>query len=172
MVRLIPPQAESLLEIGGGHGVFSRLAAANGVRRVVAVEPDLRKFGHVEGVSSVAGYDEAIRGTFDVVALMDVLYAIPIDQWDALLTRTHARLGPGGTLLIKEQDPASIKNKWNRAQEWISMRLLRITLANAFDYESREAFTARLERAGFREVTSRRVDFGYPHPHVVYVATK
>jgi 2-polyprenyl-3-methyl-5-hydroxy-6-metoxy-1,4-benzoquinol methylase len=172
VLRAIPRGTNSLLEIGGGHGVFSRLAAARGVRRVVSIEPDLRKMGRVDGVTSVAGYDEAIRGTFDVVAMMDVLYAIPIASWDALLTRIHERLAPGGTLLIKEQDPSSIKNKWNRAQEWLSMKLLRITLANAFDYESRDAFTARLTRLGFRDVTSKRVDFGYPHPHVLYVARK
>lgn len=170
VLRALPPGTRSLLEIGAGHGVFSRLAAANGVPRVVALEPDLRKFGPVEGVTSVAGYDASIRGTFDAVALMDVLYAIPIDQWDALLSRIRDRLRPGGTLLIKEQDPASIKNKWNRAQEWLSMKLLRITLANAFDYEPREAFIARLERLGFRDVTARRVDSGYPHPHLLYVA--
>lgn len=172
VLRAIPPGTASLLEVGGGHGVFSRLAAARGVGTVVSIEPDLRKMGRVEGVTSVAGYDEAIRGTFDVVAMMDVLYAIPIASWDPLLARLSDRLANGGTLLIKEQDPASIKNRWNRAQEWISMKLLRITLANAFDYESRDAFAARLTRLGFRDVTSRRVDFGYPHPHVLYVARK
>jgi hypothetical protein len=169
VLRFLPPDAQSLLEIGAGHGVFSRLS---GLPRVVAVEPDLRKMGPIEGVQLVVGYDEVIRGTFDVVAMMDVLYAIPIASWDALLSRLHERLAPGGTLLIKEQDPSSIKNQWNRAQEWISMRLLRITLANAFDYETREAFAARLTRLGFRDVTFKRVDFGYPHPHVLYIARK
>jgi len=172
VLQAVPENARALLEVGAGHAVFSRLAAARGVRRVVAVEPDLRKLGSVEGVTYVAGYDDVIRGTFDVVVMLDVLYAIPIAEWDPLLSRLRDRLTPGGTLLIKEQDPSSIKNKWNRAQEWISMRLLRITMANAFDYESREAFTARLERLGFRDVTSRRVDFGYPHPHILYLAKK
>jgi len=172
VLRAIPPDARSLLEIGAGHGLFSALAAARGVRRVVGVEPDARKIGRVNGVSYVTGFDDAVRGTFDVVALIDVLYAIPAGAWDDLLARAYARLAPGGTLLIKEQDPASIKNKWNRAQERIQERLLKVTLANAFDYEPREAFAARLAHHGFRDVTSRRVDFGYPHPHVLYVARK
>ncbi|HJQ35525.1 MAG TPA: class I SAM-dependent methyltransferase [Thermoanaerobaculia bacterium] len=169
VLRFVPPDARSLLEVGAGHGVFSRLA---GLPRVVAVEPDLRKMGPVEGVQLIVGYDETVRGQFDVVAMMDVLYAIPMASWDALLSRLHERLAPGGTLLIKEQDPSSIKNRWNRAQEWISMRLLRITMANAFDYESREAFAARLTRLGFRDVSSKRVDFGYPHPHLLFIARK
>jgi hypothetical protein len=172
VLRAIPPETRSLLEIGAGHGLFSRLAAANGVRRVVAVEPDVRKIGRVEGVQYVVGYDPSIRGTFDVVALIDVLYAIPLASWDEVLARAYAHLGTGGTLLIKEQDPASVKNRWNRMQERISERVLRVTLANAFDYEPRDAFTARLQRAGFRDVTSRRIDFGYPHPHVLYIAKR
>ena len=161
-----------MLEIGGGHALFSRLAAARGVPRVVAVEPDTRKLGKVEGVQSVAGFDYAVRGSFDVITIVDVLYAIPLAAWDGLLARAHERLTPGGVLLIKEMDPASIKNRWNAFQEWLSMRLLRITMAETFNYESREVFIERLKRAGFDEVTSRRIDFGYPHPHVLYEARR
>jgi len=162
-----------LLEIGAGHGLFSRLAAARGVSRVVAVEPDLRKLGPVNGVQFVAAFDQAVRGRFDVVAIVDVLYAIPLAGWDDLLSRAYERLTPGGVLLVKEMDPAAtMKNRWNAMQEWLSERLLRITLAHAFNYESREVFEARLKRIGFSEVTSRRIDPGYPHPHVLYAAKK
>jgi hypothetical protein len=176
VVPRIPNGARSLLEIGAGHGVFSRLAADRGVPRVVAVEPDLRKalFGRrVDRVSFVAGFDDAVRGTFDCVAIIDVLYTIPLAEWDALLARAAARIPAGGTLLIKEQDPeAHVKNLWNRAQEWFAQKVLRVTLAKAFSYETRDVFAARLRRHGFREVTSKRIDFGYPHPHVLFIATK
>ena len=173
LLKAVPGEARSLLEIGAGHGLFSRLAAARGVSRVVAVEPDLRKLGPVDGVQSVAAFDPAVRGRFNAVAIVDVLYAIPVDGWDDLLARAYERLSPGGVLLIKEMDPAAtFKNRWNALQEWLSERLLRITLANAFNYESRQLFEARLRRIGFSEVTSRRIDAGYPHPHVLYVAKR
>ena len=176
VVPRIPKSARSLLEIGAGHGVFSRLAADRGIARVVAVEPDLRKalFGrNVNGVHFVAGFDDAVRGTFDCIAIIDVLYTIPLAEWDGLLDRAAARIPAGGTLLIKEQDPeARVKNLWNRAQEWFAQKVLRVTLANAFSYETRDAFAARLKRHGFREVMSKRIDFGYPHPHVLYIAEK
>lgn len=169
----IPAGATSLLEIGAGHGVFSRLAAARGVRRVVAVEPDIRKAHGVRGVSFVAGFDDAVRGTFDAIALIDVLYTIPLAEWDAVLARAAARLPSGGTLLIKEQDPrARLKNSWNRAQEWFAQKVLRVTLAHAFSYEEPEAFAARLARHGFGEVQVKRIDFGYPHPHLLFVARR
>lgn len=161
-----------MLEIGAGHALFSRLAAARGVRRVVAVEPDTRKLGRVDGVQYVAAFDSAVRGKFDVVAIVDVLYTIPLAAWDGILARAYERLNPGGVLLVKEMDPASAKNRWNALQEWLSIRLLRITFAETFNLESREVFSARLQRAGFDEVTSRRIDFGYPHPHLLYEARR
>jgi cyclopropane fatty-acyl-phospholipid synthase-like methyltransferase len=176
VMKHVPGSVASMLEIGAGHGVFSRLAAARGVSRVVAVEPDLRKVviaPHVEGVSFVAGFDDVVGGTFDCVAIIDVLYTIPLEQWDAILARAARRLPAGGTLLIKEQDPeARLKNSWNRVQEWFTQKILRLTLANAFSYESIPTFTKRLETHGFSRVVARRVDFGYPHPHLLYVATK
>lgn len=173
MLPAIPRGTRSMLEVGAGHGLFSRLAAAEGVPRVVAVEPDLRKLLRLPGVRSVIGFDESIRGRFDVVVLADVLYAIPRSEWDPLLGRLFDRLEPGGTLLIKEQDPAArLKNGWNRLQEQISGRFLRITLARAFEYESREDFASRLTRHGFTEVTARRIDAGYPHPHLLYAARR
>ena len=167
----VPPETRSMLEIGAGHGLFSRLVAARGIR-AVAVEPDTRKIGRVEDVQYVAGFDQAVRGRFDAIAIVDVLYAIPLAAWDEILGRAYERLNPGGTLLIKEMDPASIKNRWNHIQEWISMKFLRITMAEAMNYESVPVFTARLQRLGFREVTAKRIDFGYPHPHLVYAAQK
>lgn len=165
-----------MLEIGAGHGVFSRLVADRGVKRVVAVEPDLRKAviaPHVDGVSFVAGFDDVVRGSFDCVAIIDVLYAIPMDAWDEILARAAERLPAGGTLLIKEQDPeARLKNAWNRVQELIAQKVLRLTLAKAFSYESASVFAKRLEKHGFARVVAEKVDFGYPHPHLLYVATK
>jgi SAM-dependent methyltransferase len=191
VVKLVPPGAR-LLEIGAGHGVFSALAADRGAH-VVAVEPDLRKapYGGLRGsevprsrgdvaaeprnaattqrVSYVAGFDTCVTGMFDAIAIIDVLYKIPLSEWDPLLARARERLRGGGTLIIKEHDPtARLKNSWNAAQEWLVSRV-RLTLGESFSYESPAAFATRLERAGFRDVTVKRVDRGYPHPHVVYV---
>src|SRR5262249_43556590 len=77
-----------------------------------------------------------IRGTFDAVAIIDVLYKIPEAEWDALLARVASHLAPGGLLLIKEQDPtARVKNSWNRAQEWL-VSLPRLPLRQSFTHQA------------------------------------
>jgi 2-polyprenyl-3-methyl-5-hydroxy-6-metoxy-1,4-benzoquinol methylase len=157
-----------LLDIGAGHGVLSVLASDRAT--AFAVDPDARKVRHIGNVRSVIGYDDCIRGSFDAIAIVDVLYKIPITQWDALLARIAARLSPGGVLLIKEHDPtARIKHGWNRLQERAASAL-GLTLGSSFSYESPADFRARLQRHGFREVNTQRIDGGYPHAHVLYVA--
>jgi hypothetical protein len=173
MLRVLSvlPSGASLLDIGAGHGLFAALAHA-GARRVVVVEPDVRKVRPIAGIESVIGFDDVVSGTFEAISIIDVLYKIPIDEWDALLTRCHARLVDGGVLIIKEQDPtARFKNAWNAIQERIATAL-HLTLGEAFTYEAPALFKARLERLGFVDIRTRRIDFGYPHPHVLCVARR
>jgi len=166
VLKALPANA-SLLDIGAGHGLFAVLAQG---RRVVAVEPDARKVRPIAGIEFVIGFDEVITGTFDAISIIDVLYKIPLDQWDALLLRCRSRLRAGGILIIKEQDPtARIKNAWNAIQER-GASALGLTLGESFTYEAPAVFRERLQRLGFTDVKSKRIDFGYPHPHVLYTA--
>ena len=195
------PAGSSLLDIGAGHGLFAALAQTRGVPslgprasrprvagsiplnraretravpggRVVAVEPDLRKVRPITGIEFVIGFDDVIAGTFDAISIIDVLYKIPIGEWDALLVRCRERLAEGGVLIVKEQDPtARFKNGWNAVQERFAPAL-HLTLGQAFAYETPALFKARLERLGFVDVNTRRIDFGYPHPHVLCIARR
>jgi len=134
----------SLLDLGGGHGALAVLAlAAGAVERAVVLEPDLRKPLAAAGLRrteprlrSVAGYVDSIDGTFDAVAILDVLYRLPNAAWDGLLAAVLARLAPGGTLLLKEIDPtARGKAAWNRLQER-AVDLVGLTLGEAHSYEA------------------------------------
>jgi cyclopropane fatty-acyl-phospholipid synthase-like methyltransferase len=168
VVRHLPPNAK-LLDIGAGHGVFSVLARELGAHPTT-VDPDSRKVRRLPGIDTVVGYDGCIRGTFDAVAIIDVLYKIPLDEWDALLDRVRQRLAPGGTLLIKEHDPtARVKHAWNRVQERLASAL-HLTLGESFSYQTPEEIKARLQRHGFTLLTATRIDAGYLHPHMLYVA--
>src|SRR5205807_9255361 len=128
------PANGPLLDIGAGHGLFAVLAS--GTRRVVAIEPDARKVRPIEGIEFVIGFDDVITGTFDVITIIDVLYKIPLDQWDALLTRCRSRLAEAAVLTIKEQDPtARFKNAWNAIQKRVASAA-GLTLRESLTYES------------------------------------
>lgn len=172
VLEYLPPEAR-LLDLGAGHGIFAHLALAAGARRAVALEPDRRKhFPPVrrEGLRSVAGYAEAIGGTFDAVSILDVLYRLPAAAWPALLAAAHDRLRPGGVLLLKEIDPRDrVKGAWNRLQERL-VDLVGLTLGDAFTYVAPDRMRELLASAGFSRVEVVSLGRGYPHAHVLYVA--
>jgi SAM-dependent methyltransferase len=169
------PAGARLLDLGAGHGTLARLAVARGAVRAVAVEPDKRKvlgLPRSPGVRSVVGYAEVIAGTFDAVALVDVLYRIPPAGWDPILALAHQRLAPGGILLLKEIDPEQrAKALWNRVQERLA-DALGMTLGDAFHYETREQVRERLARLGFECSEAFDLGAGRPHAHILYLARR
>ena len=174
-LRVLPflPPRSRILDLGAGHGTFARLAVEAGASEVVAVEPDARKplatWRHPR-VRFVAGYSDAVAGTFGAVTIFDVLCRIPVAGWDGLLRDAHDRLLPGGALLIKEIDPAHrLKGLWNRGQERVA-DLLGMTLGEAFSYETRDQMRDRLARLGFERFSAVELGRGYPHAHILYVA--
>lgn len=169
------PPAAYLLDIGAGHGIFAHLAVRGGARRVIAVEPDLRKvavFPRHPDIQVVAGYENVVEGLFDCVTLLDVLYRFPMEEWDALFRSVLARLNPGGVLLVKELDPENrAKAFWNRTQERISDSI-GLTIGTAFSYEPPSRMRERFLAAGFAEFEAVGMGAGYPHAHVLYVGRK
>jgi 2-polyprenyl-6-hydroxyphenyl methylase/3-demethylubiquinone-9 3-methyltransferase len=169
------PAGSCVLDIGAGHGVVSRLIAEQSASAVVAVDPDLRKvlnaYAHPR-VRFVAGYDDCVRGQFDAITIFDVINRMPSDVRDALFRHAYALLRPGGVLLVKDLDPsARIKAGWNRLQERVA-DLLRMSVGEYTENESREQFAERMARAGFVDFRWKRIDFGYPHAHIIYTGRK
>ncbi len=170
----IPPGSR-VLDIGAGHGMLARLIAEDPAASVVALEPDLRKmlgaYRHPR-VRRVAGLDEAIRGTFDVVTLYDVLYRIPPAERDALFRRIYARVRPGGTFVLKDIDPSlRLKFRWNQFQENVADKL-GLSLGDQFSNDTIGEITERMTRAGFTGLEWKRIDRGYPHGHILYTARR
>jgi len=170
------PRDARVLEIGSGHSLYGRLLIEERAREVVGVDPDLRKSllpSPSPKIRKIAGYDECIRGTFDVVVLIDVVYRLSIDVRRALFARALERLRPGGILLVKEMDPSRrAKMRWARFQEWLSDSLLGLTIGEGFVYQSSEELGAMLTDLGFVDFASRPIDRGYPHAHMLYTARR
>lgn len=176
-LRLLPylPEGARLLDLGAGHGAFAHLAAAYRNASSVALEPDPRKVlpaPRQAAIRRVVGYAGAVRGGFDAVSILDVLYRVPFSGWDEILGSAFASLRPGGLLLLKEIDPENrLKGAWNRTQEK-GADLLGLTLGEAHSYEPRTALLARLARLGFVEAEAIPLGAFYPHAHLLYRAMR
>lgn len=170
------PKGGRILDIGAGHGTLARLAIEQGAREVIAVEPDLRKALlplRSPGIQVVAAFDDAMRGSFDAVAIYDATYRIPIAERESLYRRAFERLTPGGIFILKDMDASHRwKMSWARLQERISDSILGISMGSGFIYEPREEIFDRMRRTGFVELEAREIDAGYPHSHIVYTARR
>ena len=180
---LVPPSG-LIVDLGCGHGHFClALAQAAPERRVVGVDPAMHKLSIAMAVAEslpnarfVGGsaLSNPVAGPCQAVLLIDVLYLLSRAQQERVLRDCFDRLAPGGTLLIKTMDA---RPRWkaalNRVEEWLAVRVLRITLheGNVFAFRSLSEWAALGERIGF-ETRIVRLDRGYYHPHGAIVAVR
>lgn len=170
------PMGARVLEIGSGHSLYARLITEERAREVVAVDPDVRKSvlpSPSPRVRKVAGYDDCIRGSFEAAVIYDATYRMSLEVRRAIFERILTRLKPGGVFVFKDMDAGHPwKMKWARFQEWLSDTFLHISIGEGFIYQSRQEVEAMLREIGFTSFKARPVDRGYPHPHIIYTATK
>lgn len=181
LVALLP-DAGRVLEIGCGHGLFSAYAALSGQdRRVVGVDIDAAKVAvgaraaaRVPNLELTVAPDGAVpTGPWAAVVVVDVLYLLPADAQRSLLTAAAAQVAPGGRLVVKEMgDSPAWKVRWNRWQETVSVRVLRITEGSStFTFVAPDVMAGWLRDAGL-SVTATRLDAGRVHPHHVLVGRR
>ncbi len=184
--RLAPfvPPAGLIVDLGCGHGLFTHaLAMEEPQRRLVGVEPDGAKLtvartsvtpgGRVRFVRGDALHNP-VAGPCRAVLIVDVAYLLTAEEQEQVLRDSFARLGPGGVLLLKTVD---VRPRWkialNRLEEWLAVRLLRITLgpARPFTFRPLEEWAELFRRIGF-ETQTVRLDRGYYHPHVAVIGVR
>lgn len=175
------PTTGRVLEVGCGHGLVSAyVARACPAREVVGVDIDERKLvvaraaagelreGRLRFASSADG--AVPPGPWDAIVIVDVLYLLDTDHELALLDACAAELAPRGVLVVKETDVVPAwKHRIAKLQEVLATRVLRITAGDALTFTPIAELAAHLADRGL-EVSVRRVDEGYPHPHSLLVA--
>jgi 2-polyprenyl-6-hydroxyphenyl methylase/3-demethylubiquinone-9 3-methyltransferase len=172
-----------ILDVGCGHGALIALLAMDGARRIMGLDPDERKIawarlgpGRLPNVSLQRGEvgDLLPRHPrhFDAVAVVDVLYLLPVARWPSLVADCARLLKPGGLLLLKE---AAANRSWKHfkclAQEQVMVRLLRRTHSSGGLHLQPRSFTENLlmqQGLAVRETVD--LSAGYSTPHILFVA--
>jgi len=179
-VEDVLPRKGRILEIGCGHGLFSLyLAAASPDRTVVGVDVDDSKLAVARAATTALGAHsvsfearealEALSEPWAGIAIVDVLYLLGADPARAVLKAAAEHVEPGGVLAVKEID---LVPRWKyrlaHAQELVATKVLRITEGEKVDFLPPADAIGVMEDAGLH-VETRRVDRGYPYPHLLIV---
>lgn len=182
-VEPLLPREGVIADVGCGFGLFAALLALRAPTRTVwGVDVDAGKvrtahalFGHLPGVRFVAGdLADVDLPPCDAAVLFDVLHHLRDDVVDRVLRALHARLRPGGTLVVKENDtepPA--KRAIAMGIEHVAVGLS-LTASAPVRFRSRPEWTAALEGAGFRvrRAEHLRTPRGFFVPHALFVAER
>jgi hypothetical protein len=163
VARLVPvkPDARSLLDIAGAHGLFGALICREHppMRSLVldlpdAVEP-CRRLAHEEGIDDVVTHrggdalTDDLGDGHDVVFLGNILHLFKPAQIEPLLGRVKSALSPAGTIAIWDMRRPERDEPPNIVGDAYSL-FFRVTCA-ARCYTTSE-YLDWLEAAGFSEV--------------------
>jgi 2-polyprenyl-6-hydroxyphenyl methylase/3-demethylubiquinone-9 3-methyltransferase len=176
--------AGKILDLGCGHGLLAALLALDRPdREVIGVDPDERKIkwartgpGSLPNVAFRVGVVEDLSPEFDgfadAVAVADVLYLLPVEQWARFVRSCRRLIKPTGILLLKE---AEANRSWKSLkcllQEQLMVRVLKKTRGSGGLALKPRSFIDRLLREnGFavREVVD--LSSGYSTPHLLFTA--
>lgn len=179
------PSRGRVLEVGCGYGLFScHLALASKERDVLGIDIDLRKIVHArfaaeEARARGASCDfhlmppgEVPDGLWDAIVIVDVLYLLEPDAQAGLLHSCTEQLALGGRLIVKEVGTTpSWKAHWNAVQEFLAVKVLRITSGDQLTFLDPDVLGAWMEKDGL-SVRQQAIDRGYPHPHHLIVGAR
>ncbi|HRW17917.1 MAG TPA: class I SAM-dependent methyltransferase [Dermatophilaceae bacterium] len=181
-VEALLPRAGRVLEVGCGHGLFCGYAAlAAPERELVGVDIDSAKVA--VGTAALTPLAPQVRllaitpgqlppGPWDAVVVLDVLYLLDEPAQDALLASCVSELAPDGVLVVKEMsDRPAWKAGWNRLQETLAVRVLRITAGDAVHPVSTERLQSTLAGLGLQP-HHVRMDQARVHPHAAVLGRR
>lgn len=177
------PAAGRILDLGCGAGLFSFLLCSGfPARSIISVDCRPERIGPAARAAEKYGftalsfkhgditsfvYPEAA----DCVLLIDVLYQLPFGEKIRVIGRCYDSLKDEGILLIKENDAGrGWKSLFCYLQETLFARLTGLNLKRVEPLSSGD-WMRLLAEEGF-SVQIRRIDRGYPYPHVLFICRK
>lgn len=164
----LPPNAQSLLDVAGGHGWFSAELCRrhDGLRATVVDLPGSARVGRE--VIAEAGMSDRVRhveadlataelgGPYDGALCFNIIHHLTPEQNTALFRRIHDALAPGGTFAVLDLFTQP-QDKQPDAAAFLGMFFYLTSAAAAY---SSEELAGWLDEAGFerpRRIKIRRI---------------
>ncbi len=183
MMRFVPERG-TIVDLGCGTGIFLNLLSVDHNNRLlIGMDHDERKvkaalesvngrknigFKKTEMSDALADLPESP----DCITLIDVLYYLDLSGKRELLRRCSEILGARGVLIIKDIEKNFGLKFWATfLQEFLMVKIFRLTLAGGLYFEDRGIYRTLLEETGFH-VKVVDISKGYCYSHILFVCQK
>lgn len=181
MALYLPAGADKILDLGCGYGLWLNYLSLMGKKnKMVGVDIDKNKIDiaktsinkNIDFINSdIMNFE--ISYNADCITILDTLYLVPFAQQEFLLRRCYKALDSNGYIFIKETEKAaSWRFYLNIIQEFLSVKILRITQGEGLFWQDEHQFINMLNRANFKNIVVKKIEEGYFHPHILYIARK
>ena len=177
------PKKGTILDVGCGHGIFSKLLADTSEKRIVlGIDPSAAKiskalsnYRKTKKLTFKKAYIyEITNNKFDVITIIDVMYLLPEKEKLLMLVNTKRLLKKSGSLIlvINGKKPILI-HKVLQIQEYIMTTLLKFTYTDfrKVYFEDRNKYIKLLDNAGFEVIQEEYIKSFLPYPHVLFKAS-
>jgi 2-polyprenyl-3-methyl-5-hydroxy-6-metoxy-1,4-benzoquinol methylase len=181
LMSLFPGQGR-ILDVGCGHGLLINLLSrdsSRGALELCGIDHDPAKIKIAQGAArpgvtfSTRAIQALPEASFDVISIVDVLYAVKRQSWSPILDHCFQAMKPEGTLIVKEViDQPRWKYRAIMAQEMLSVTVLRITKGDRPHFESAATYRKAIVESGFDILNERPLGSASWISHYLFVAKK
>ena len=171
MLRLLPPDIDSLLDVGGGSGNFARafIAERGGKATLLESNPRAITQARAQGLAVMEGSFQSLPVTdiYAAVALLDVLehLADPL----AALQEAHRVLRPDGVLLLSVPNVGHWSVVWDLLEGRFDYQPVGILCNTHLRFFTRHGLETLLADAGFRVERWENVSSRPPEAFVAFL---
>ena len=177
------PKKGNVIDIGCGHGIFSRmLSEKSSSRKVYGIDPSPEKIKlaiknniGIKNLQFKNAYLDKIRIKFNTAVVIDIIYLLPMKEKGKFLKNIAGVLTKNGELIlvINGTEPNWV-HKLLVFQEGIMHRLLKITFSdyNNTYFENKSETVMLLKNSGFKVLKIKKIKSILPYPHILFVAKK
>lgn len=170
----------SILDIGCGHGLFLNLIRKKfSDVHCVGFDHDLNKINQAKLSSeeikflTIDDVEKLEKSSFDFVSIIDVLYSVPVDDWDKVIKTAYNSLKPGGKLILKETvNKPVLKYYFCLMQEILAIKILRYTKGESPNLLPIDFYIQKLIKNNFTIVDHYDVSKYYLWPHYLFITEK
>lgn len=176
------PKKGKILDLGCGHGIFSRLLMKKSPsRRVLGIDPSMHKINIARkkaiGIKNIkfqkGVLDDINKVKFDCITIIDVLYLLSPSEKTILLRKVKKLLKPKGYLVLTEvSSKPSFLYDLIKLEEYIMVKILRYTYSNGkkLYFQSDNHYLKLFKRIGFKKIRFKKIQGLSPYPkHILFM---